>query len=919
MSTSPLPRPHRERERPSDTRDSLLRASILDTALELGIGSSSTVANWIFNPVEEADEDVESVLSPSLTYASTATSEESSFSGSLHSHHGQAGSGSSSNQSFGKPSGSLDSSQINYFRDGGLSPVPEIPIQRSIQFDLRATPEPRAFSPLPALFKPNKLRKTRPEGYDSDGGYLSDSLKSDKSKKKSKKKDKDKNKDKGDATDFESDGGYLSESAKKKKEKKKSKKDKTKNVDGAGTDYESDGGYLSTTSLGRGKKSKSMRKASNTSAASGDESEGGYLSEASAKTKRFFGLGSKSPKKKKSSLDNAVQEEIPPVPSLPPLPLPIAEKFSRSLTPSSFVTYDSRSTTPAPSEYTVTHRSSHDTIVSNHSSPTISSPDSPQGLPNAFKDAESVRSPSIDVLATFSRRAADPAARSKPHPLSNSSSFPSSPIPAIPSITLPKPKKNPSLKRTPPQISAPNTSSLAAKHTPVPLILTPPTPLSASRHMETDSRCPAAPSPHPSASTEYIVPSPSVSPLPSPGLPTNAGSQTLVRPHVLAFYDLPPPSPPPQGPLPTVPLEVQQQQSRIAHENMERGLSPIMKPRSRPGTADSVSERRQQPSTLVWRTYSRPGTADDSERKQSAPSPIVWTTYNRAGPASAPAGQTPSSPYRSPSRTNLVPPSSTPAAISNRPPSPLFLQRIPSNQRGRESPFPTQPVLPRGESSELVRRTSIAQANSRSQRNGNGANGNNAPLSADVYAMDRERGLRQQQLEAQLSRLQPLRSQSALDTRRVSEVEDDESRQSWVDYDDDEEDEMGSDPRRRVQVIPRIQHPDEEASETRPLSSDSHPDIDSVLSMLRGDVNGLARQAGDKAEPRSTFYFDMEDDDDERYSRYSVWSDGRPVSILDAEKSGDAREKFVKQVEAMYPGNVPPVPPLAPAAKSGMF
>ena len=41
-----------------EKRESTLRASILDTALELGVGTSSTVANWIFNPVNE-EEDTE--------------------------------------------------------------------------------------------------------------------------------------------------------------------------------------------------------------------------------------------------------------------------------------------------------------------------------------------------------------------------------------------------------------------------------------------------------------------------------------------------------------------------------------------------------------------------------------------------------------------------------------------------------------------------------------------------------------------------------------------------------------------------------------------------------------------------------------------------------------------------------------------
>lgn len=48
----------RRRERVVE-RDSVLRASIFDTALELGVADSSAVAKWMFSPVQEMDEDVE--------------------------------------------------------------------------------------------------------------------------------------------------------------------------------------------------------------------------------------------------------------------------------------------------------------------------------------------------------------------------------------------------------------------------------------------------------------------------------------------------------------------------------------------------------------------------------------------------------------------------------------------------------------------------------------------------------------------------------------------------------------------------------------------------------------------------------------------------------------------------------------------
>ena len=61
LPTSPAPasfaRPKRVEQVEPENRSSMLRASILESALELGVGSSRTVANWIFNPVAEADEE----------------------------------------------------------------------------------------------------------------------------------------------------------------------------------------------------------------------------------------------------------------------------------------------------------------------------------------------------------------------------------------------------------------------------------------------------------------------------------------------------------------------------------------------------------------------------------------------------------------------------------------------------------------------------------------------------------------------------------------------------------------------------------------------------------------------------------------------------------------------------------------------
>lgn len=63
MST-PTPRPPRERA--TDSRESVLRASILESALELGVGSSCTVTKWMFSPVEEGNEDAEADVEVSI-------------------------------------------------------------------------------------------------------------------------------------------------------------------------------------------------------------------------------------------------------------------------------------------------------------------------------------------------------------------------------------------------------------------------------------------------------------------------------------------------------------------------------------------------------------------------------------------------------------------------------------------------------------------------------------------------------------------------------------------------------------------------------------------------------------------------------------------------------------------------------------
>ncbi|KAK7696403.1 hypothetical protein QCA50_001058 [Cerrena zonata] len=866
-STSPSPRKPRERERPLDQRESLLRASILDTALELGVGSGSTVANWIFNPVEEVDEDEDSMVSPSLTYASTATSEESSFSNSPFSRS-QPGAGASP---LGPYAGKALSPDGFEYSNGPLKAralTPEPPGNRTVQFDLSATPEPR---------------KPRPDGYDSDGGYISDGSKPKKKDKKSKKKSKAN----GDETEYESDGGYMSESTSKKKKDKKRKKDKSKTSDHPGTDYESDTGYMSSRSLSFGRK-KSSKKSS--APADGDDSDGGYLSETSKK-KRFFRF------RKKQSSDSPVPD-VPPVPQLPMI-LPIADRFitrEDSLDIMDAADYTRQTPTPAFSERTITDRASDEFSSSRESSFSMVL-GSPKSLVNPFKDAESVRSPSIDVLATFHRRGILPGqypgerSPGTSSPLSSNPTYAQSPsqsqtdhspassqssfkFPSVPNLTIPKPKRNLSMKRTPPQISAPNTSALVAKHTPVPLTITPPTPVALSMLSDNhafpsssqsdrssspspplssrtrDIKSPFSPDPAsvqdreadvphtPSAYTDNMSTAPSTPQLTRSSSP-NPGNQGLTRPNVLAYYDLPPPSPPPSGPLPSLPRDASSNGPFARAQN-----ATLPRNGSRPGTADSVPER-------------------------ATPSPLrrLPTTGNTT---------VPSSPYQSPPSR----------AVPNAPPmSARSQQSFMTNQRGRDAPFPTQPILPREEAAQLVRRTSRTGLRK-------------PPMSADAANRNPSSFRPVGGLDVNW---QP-RSASAMDVRDPSQDARWEGRRSWSEYDD------------------------EHGAGGSRASGETSAEVDAVISMLRAhkkDLDGRgtpsASATGDNQDSRSTQYYDLSDNDDEEI-RYSVWSDSKSrASILDDEKSEDVRQRFVKRVEAMYGKEiVPPVPQLS-APRSGMF
>lgn len=789
--------------------------------------------------------------------------------------------------------------------------------QRAVQFDAGANHlrDPAVVDEPAAVGKQRKLRKVKQDGgYESDTGYVSDAV---------SKKEKKKSKTKGDghATGEESDGGYLSEVLARRRRKKKEKKERE--LAGA-TDDEPDGGNLSSLS----KKERKSKKAPTT----GDESDGGNLSEASTKRK-LFGFRLKA--RRKDSADGSHKNVIPPVPSLPAVSLPIAERFGLSLTDLS----STRASTPALSVRTSTQRSSDETFATEISiqevpavlvPPPLPSPNpSIQGLTSAFNDAQSVRTPSTDVLRAFGRQALAATPRSPLSPSSSASQLTVKESSAVPSSfsdptrTIPRPTRNTSLKKVPSAINTAGNPGLSIQthhmaDSDVTMALTPPTPTPGVRPLRLVSK-PASlnisvSSASPSAQSVPTTPAGSgagkcscnstirlsqvcfsdyasgnsssqtpdsmgPSPLPSPSAaPPNA--QFIIRSTTLSKYDLPPPSPPPMGPLPRVPVESPAYVS-----------SPL--PRSREGSRrpSIVGEDGRSALRVQVPVLGSPG----GTRPLTAPGRVIPLSPRSPGrPGTAPSSPPPqlSSFALSPVPPARSTPSPTPGSGGG---PPLFLQRIPSNQRGRESPFPTQPFItrkpsqgsfsPSGSSSTLSASPSSPQYHQ--------------PMSTGLFLEETPRPDGPPRLDINW---QP-RSASILDGKTT------EGRESWASVEE-----------------PRT------STSTRNSSSSSQRDVDSVLSALKDndDIMDLYLSASRRGSGEDA---DLDDDDTSKYpddeadfdSRYSIFSDSQEpsrISILDKERSSNVRQQFLKRVEEMYSkegiqrGMAPPVPKLPPSSPS---
>ncbi|KAJ6544070.1 hypothetical protein B0H19DRAFT_1169507 [Mycena capillaripes] len=513
------PSPAQSPTEPANRQSNALRASVLDAALELGFGANGTVANWMFNnALEEQEEDEEDTVEKAPL---SATSEE----------YG----------AYSTPPTSISSHSETFHPNLSplVSPDTAVPVPQ-VRF-------PEIPAPVAVPAHANKLRKQRRDGgYESDGGYVSDGGKRTRTKSKTAKEAPPSMPVPPISEPME----LIPLSKEERKRRKKAGKS-SKDHGGAETDTED---------VGKKQKSppkpKKSKKPSTDGAAAGYETDDGYVS-SSGKPKskgrsRFFSLR----RKQDSASEPAVVEPVPPMPEPREVfELPIASRFAT--TPEG-----GGSAAPSRSETPLLPPSRP--FASSSSSPSSSSANSllTPGDRDSFgngslsmnsdggKGYNSTLSPaSVSQDQLSSSRSVSPQP-----PTSNSNSKSKF------AISFP-------LSRTASPNSQ-NSDSAKAKHVPSPITLAPPPSSSNSLNSRAPSPSPfgspfvlltpintspggaplRASSPSPStatdnivASTDFIVPSRTGSPLPPPS------------PNVLAYYDVPPPSPPPVGPLPRIP------------------------------------------------------------------------------------------------------------------------------------------------------------------------------------------------------------------------------------------------------------------------------------------------------------------------------------------------------------------------------
>ncbi|KAI5117698.1 hypothetical protein M0805_007767 [Coniferiporia weirii] len=287
------------------------------------------------------------------------------------------------------------------------------------------------------------------------------------------------------------------------------------------------------------------------------------------------------------------------------------------------------------------------------------------------------------------------------------------------------------------------------------------------------------------------------------GTPGGQDEFRAQRASVLAYYQIPPPSPPPTGPLPRV-----------------------------PDAADLNVDALRRPS--ADRQFLSPARAYDSR----SPSPLRSmspTAGRRAGAYS-------------------------PTPVPARPTSPgIFDQPIPPVRRGKESPFPTRPILPPQDGRELVSRVAYYKAlyvdlNKRTE-GGGGAD----DVAREYTFGDEGRGMEEEDdADAMAS------SEEFVDTRSSAYIREARARGE-----------------KRVYFA-------------HVVAGDGPDVIPEVSVEGDGDDSGIGVGVGGNDV--------VDDDDDDMSDRRSLGSASvySRYSVLDAERSAQVRDGFVRRVGALY-------------------
>ncbi|KAG5725127.1 hypothetical protein E4T56_gene10233 [Termitomyces sp. T112] len=920
---APIPRPAPLVATPtsSTNRESnALRASVLDVALELGIGHNSTVLNWMFNN-SLTEEDEEESRSPSLTHDSPATSEESL-----------------SRSPLTPPSTRTQPS----FQ---ALPSKLFPVENQIQLDKYIDKKPDSqvagggvvFSDPPAPSRPTtpsrgKLRKKRADGYESDGGYMSDGGK--------KKKEKEREKEAKERAKEEK----QQEKREKEEERKRRKSMKVKkgeDKDGYATGYDTDGAS---------KKSKAK------SADGGYETDSGYLSSTSTRGKskgRFFGLKSKQLK--------VDRQEVPPMPTVEKesVVLPIASKFATTIDTGPLLIGESLDSMiskamdgPMASAFaTASFASSISTPSPHPTSRTSFSPTSRESF-GSTESSGSMSATASSLSHSHSKRRGFQFFGQDPVPNGGSGNY----VSTTPPSQIPLPPSGSPIDTSVESSSAHHSSSRGSnpppsafssvQHSLSSSLSNPPSAFSLVHHSSSNSLnsppaftpqvFPTARNPSLSRGASIIRPqlpqvtSESVSTLeptiplspitvfttPVQSLPVTTQFSRLPAPVAVQLRSSPinvtqssclPPTIPtyPSRPSPTATTQALRPRPRNPPTE-GFGPRPTLTPSTTPPSpsnplSPNPAGSRQSLSIIPSTDYIVPS-PHPSPLPLSSPSVLAY--YDIPPPSPPPSGPLPKIPLPGSlsSRSRTLERSVNGTASRSRTPEPRLLhQPIPNIQRGRENPFPLRPILPQPTAPGVGPGLEADSKVSRYKE----LPGLSLPKEKNDQVVERREVDKARDWVKERDSMAKRSSVGSWDAIAAYGGEDDE------DDDDDMRD-----------VLERF----EEAR------------INSEIDAIQNELDGwkaLGRSQSFEAikERIKGMYEDNQDPEDEALRKSleddgdtnSRWSGTMSIysrtSVLDPEKSEEARQRFIKRVEDLYGDGgrekIPPVPKIPDAFIDG--